>query len=267
MWNNGSDSTHISAFDRGLAYGDGFFTTVCMHHGQPVFWERHVQRLQTCAQRLQFPSFSVDSLHQCCIEQAAGAEWATVKILVTRGLGGRGYSTHGCISPTVLVSCHPYPLHYLDWQRTGIRLGVCQQRLGCQPMLAGLKTLNRLEQVLLKSELDSYGWPEALVLDIQAHVVEAVSANVFWRKGQRIFTPDLQQAGVCGVMRSFVMQSLAAQMPVEPVRAGLNVLLQADEVWITNALMGIVPITGIQDVDYKNHDLATQLQTALACCM
>lgn len=267
MWNNGSDSTLISAFDRGLAYGDGFFTTVCIHQGLPVFWERHVQRLQTCAQRLQFPSFSFESLYQNCVDQAAGAEWATVKILVTRGTGGRGYSSLGCLSPSVLVSCHPYPLHYLDWQHKGIRLGVCQQQLGHQPMLAGLKTLNRLEQVLLKSELDEHGWAEALVLDIQDHVIEAVSANVFWRKDKRIFTPDLQQAGVCGVMRSFVMQSLAAQTPVEPVHAGLDVLLQADEVWITNALMGIVPITGIQDVDYQNHDMATQLQAALACSM
>jgi 4-amino-4-deoxychorismate lyase len=264
MWNNGSDSTQVSAFDRGLAYGDGFFTTICIHHGRPVFWERHVQRLQICAQRLQFPAYPFEDLYQVCLDEAQGAEWATVKILVTRGLGGRGYSLEGCDTPAVLVSAHLYPHHYHAWQQTGIHLGVCQQRLGYQPMLAGLKTLNRLEQVLLKAELDAQGWPEAVVLDAQDQVVEAVSANVFWRKGKRIFTPDLQRAGVCGVMRAFVMQSLATDSPVEPVVAGLNVLLQADEVWITNALMGIVPITGIQDVDYQNHDMATQLQEAFA---
>jgi aminodeoxychorismate lyase len=188
-----------------------------------------------------------------------------VKLSLPVARGGGVIAHKGVIRRPLLFPSHSYPIHYHDWQLSGIQVEVAEQRLGCQPILAGLKTLNRLEQVLLKNELDERGIPEAIVLDWQDHVVEAVTANLFWRKGEQIFTPDLKLAGVCGVMRAFVIQQLNSwQYEVTSVSTGLPVLLDADEVWITNALMGVVPVTGIKDVKYQNHRFVKRLQNALA---
>ncbi len=262
---NGTSATTVSAQDRGLTLGDGLFTTLYLKNHQPTLWPYHVARLREGCARLKLPLPDVDRLYEQCCQLAAGYDEACGKIIITRGAGGRGYSPQGCDTPTIIVSAHPYPIHYHDWQFSGIKLEVAEQRLGCQPMLAGLKTLNRLEQVLLKNELDERGIQEAIVLDWQDHVVEAVTATLFWRKGEQIFTPDLKLAGVCGVMRAFVIQQLHSwQYEVTSVSTGLPVLLDADEVWITNALMGVVPVTGIQDVKYQDHRFVQRLQNALA---
>jgi 4-amino-4-deoxychorismate lyase len=262
---NGSFATTISVQDRGLTLGDGFFTTLYLNNQQPALWSFHVARLREGCARLKLPLPDVDLLYEQCCQLASDYNEACGKIIITRGTGGRGYSPQGCETPTVIVSVHPYPAHYHDWQRNGISLGVAEQQLGCQPMLAGLKTLNRLEQVLLKNELDERGIPEAIVLDWQDHVVETVTANLFWRKGEQIFTPDLKLSGVCGVMRAFVIQQLTNwRYTVTPVSTGLAAVLDADEVWITNALMGVVPVTGIKDVKYQDHCFVKRLQNALA---
>ena len=262
---NGSSATTVSAQDRGLTLGDGLFTTLYLKNHQPTLWSYHVARLREGCARLKLPLPDFDLLYEQCSQLATDYDEACGKIIITRGAGGRGYSPQGCDTPTVIVSAHSYPIHYHDWQLGGICLEVAEQRLGCQPMLAGLKTLNRLEQVLLKNELDERGIPEAIVLDWQEHVVEAVTANLFWRKGEQIFTPDLKLAGVCGVMRAFVIQQLTSwQYKVTPVSTGLSALLDADEVWITNALMGVVPVTGIKDVKYQDHRFVKRLQNALA---
>jgi 4-amino-4-deoxychorismate lyase len=262
---NNSPSELVSAQDRGLTLGDGLFTTLHLKNHRPVLWQYHVARLQEGCARLKLPLPDLALLHEQCCQLAKNYDEACGKIIITRGSGGRGYSPQGCNSPTVIVSAHPYPIHYHNWQFDGINLDVAEQRLGCQPMLAGLKTLNRLEQVLLKNELDERGIPEAIVLDWQDHVVEAVTANIFWRKDAQIFTPDLKLAGVCGVMRAFTIHQLNNwQYDVKLVSTGLPELLDADEVWITNALMGVVPVTGIRNVKYQDHRFAKQLQNALA---
>ena len=264
---NGFSDATVSALDRGLTLGDGLFTTLHLKKQTPVLWSYHTQRIANGCEKLKLPLPDFDSLYEQCCELAAAVADDNVcgKIIVTRGCGGRGYSPLGCDQSTTIVSAHAYPAHYHDWQSTGVALGVADQRLGWQPMLAGLKTLNRLEQVLLKEELDTRGLAEAVVLDWQGNVVEVVTANLFWRKGEQIFTPDLQRAGVCGVMRAFAMQQLSNwQMAAQLVTSGLNSLLNADEVWITNALMGIVPVTGINDVKYEDHRIVRRLQSALA---
>lgn len=262
---NGSPVTSVSAQDRGLTLGDGLFTTIHLKNQQPQLWSYHVSRLREGCARLKLPQPNIDLLYEQCCQLARDYDEACGKMIMTRGSGGRGYSPQGCKTPTTIVSVHPYPIHYHDWQLSGISLEVAEQRLGCQPMLAGLKTLNRLEQVLLKNELDERDIPEAVVLDWQDHIVEAVTANIFWRKREQIFTPDLKLVGVCGVMRAFVIQQLNSwQYDVIRVSTGLPSLLDADEVWITNALMGIVPVAGIGNVKYQDHRIVKQLQSALA---
>ncbi|MGY3900934.1 aminodeoxychorismate lyase [Aeromonas lusitana] len=261
---NGMPTEALSARDRGLAYGDGHFTTMQVKQGQVVWWPDHLTRLQHASTRLGFAAVPWDLLSEEVAQLAAGQAQAVVKVMLTRGSGGRGYDAAGCDSPTRIVSLADYPAHYPSWQQDGIAALVCRQHLGDAPMLAGLKTLGRLEQVLLKSELAARGGVEGIVLNSRGFLVEGVSANLFWRRGKTVFTPDLSHGGVEGIMRKRVILMLK-QMGIElrVVEAPLESLWQAEEVWLTNTLMGIVPVTGIGDVHYPSPVLIRRLQERL----
>ncbi|QJT21980.1 aminodeoxychorismate lyase [Aeromonas media] len=261
---NGIPTEAVSARDRGLAYGDGHFTTMLVKQGQVIWWPAHLARLQHACARLGFAELPWDTLATEVAQLAAGQTQAVAKIVLTRGSGGRGYDGAGCNTPTRIVSLAPYPAHYLGWQQNGIAALICQQQLGDAPMLAGLKTLGRLEQVLLKSELAARGGVEGIVLNSRGFLVEGVSANLFWRRGKTVFTPDLSRAGIDGIMRKRVIMMLK-QMGIElrVVEAPLESLWQAEEVWLTNTLMGIVPVTSIGDVHYPSPVLIRRLQERL----
>lgn len=252
-----TDTTALAAVSRGWQLGDGHFTTVHAKHGQLRHWAYHQARLNEACTRLQMPMPDWDLVKaqaRAIIEPSAEQ---VLRITLVRGAGGRGYSMQGCADTQVLLTCAPFPSQYYQWQAQGIAIGVCQGRLGNSPLLAGLKTLNRLEQVLLKAELDAQHWPEALVLDAQQQVVEAVTANVFWREGARIYTPDLSELGVWGTMRAWCADYLGPRLSY--TRPLLPRVLAADEVWLTNALMGVVPVIGIQQPQGHNPFLITEL--------
>lgn len=260
---NGELQSQIAMSDRGLNLGDGFFTTMQVRQQRPLLWDLHVERLRMCAQRLHFPDLDIPELCARLYPALAGIERGCCKILYTRGSGTRGYGIQGCQAPNELISVHAYPDLYRQWQQSGIPLAVCQGRLGQSPLLAGTKSLNRLEQVLLKAELETRGLPEGLVLDSEGMVIETVAANVFWRQDSVVYTPDLALSGVAGVMRAWILGYLEQQgIHCQPIRANLATVKAAEEVWISNSLMEVVPVTGIEDVTYQNHAMARQLQAA-----
>lgn len=266
MWMlNGVEANTISVMDRGLMLGDGCFTTLQIRDSALQLWPYHWRRLVECCQRLQISLPSEDSLVSRLMKLADGQHLVCGKVVLTRGIGGRGYSPLGCHQLNELLTIQPFPEHYLQWRQQGVKLGVCQQRLGSSSMLAGLKTLNRLEQVLLKAEIEQSGWPEAIVLNEGGSVIEGVTANLFWRRDCVLYTPDLSRCGVRGVMRAWVMEQMAALgLRIEVVAEPLSSMMKADEVFITNALMEVVPVTGINDAEYPDHALARQLQGLLA---
>lgn len=261
---NGMNVDAISAKDRGLAYGDGHFTTIAVRNGRVLEWPAHLARLQQANLRLGItdPDWELlaEELDSLVAEQAE----CVAKVVLTRGEGGRGYDGSDCRHPTRILSLAPFPQHYREWQQSGIEMLVCRQRIGDAPMLAGLKTLNRLEQVLLKSELVSRGAVEGVVLNSRDCLVEGVSANLFWRRGKTVFTPDLARGGVDGIMRRKIMMMLK-QMSIElrVVEAPLESLRQAEEVWLTNTLMGVVPVNGIEEFRYPAAVLSRRLQERL----
>ena len=267
MWLvNGQSSDTVSVQDRGMTLGDGFFTTVQLRHGRPLLWPLHAQRLRDSAARLKMSVPDVEAIHERLLQMAGHSPLeACGKVIVTRGQGARGYGIEGCGQPTEILSVHGYPAHYRHWQHDGISLGVCQGRLGRSPLLAGIKSLNRLEQVLLKAELETRGLLEAVVLDETSHVIECVTANLFWCRDSVVYTPMLDHSGVTGVMRAWVLTQLnQLGLVCHEVSAPLRDLLCADAVFITNALMEVVPVRGIEDVIYTNHSLARRLQTLFA---
>lgn len=265
---NGAEAEYIAVSDRAMQYGDGCFSTILVEQGKPRLWPLHQARFEKTLAALSIPMPDWLTVQQQVERLAANfVSKGVVKVLISRGSGGRGYSPTGCESPSVVISHSPFPKHYHGWQQVGIELGVCQQALGLSPMLAGFKHLNRLEQVLLKQEIESCNWADAVVCDVLGQVVETSASNIFWRKGNTIFTPDLSMAGVCGVMRSHVM-TLIKSTPycLEIVKSPLDALLCADEVFITNALMALVPINQINEHSFTERMAFNELNKRLYSC-
>lgn len=261
---NGRMQDRIDVLDRGLAYGDGHFTTMRVWNGRIQMWDAHLSRLQRGCAKLAIDPPDWQALSQRVMSQVASMEQGCAKLMITRGSGGRGYATQGCDETRWILTTSPYPSHYERWQEEGVDLVVCQQVLGELPMLAGLKSLNRLEQVMLKLELQQRDAVEGIVLNTRKALVEGVSANLFWRRDKTVFTPDLTHSGVDGVMRRWVMGALKAMgIELRIVEAPLESLWHAEEVWLTNALMGLVPVNRIEQTRYRHGQLIRQLQERL----
>ncbi|CAM2859141.1 aminodeoxychorismate lyase [Vibrio mytili] len=246
FWVNGVPQSHVSLDDRSFQYGDGCFTTILTKEGELLYWQAHVERLDACLKALMIPSPDWSLVLEWANQAAMADEYAGVKIHVSRGHGGRGYSPAGIDKPTVTISNFSYPSHYPAWRKQGVDLGLCETRLGIQPLLAGHKHNNRLEQVLAKAELENTEFADAVTLNVQNHVIETTMANLFWVKDHKVFTPELTMSGVAGVMRRKVLELLATEKTY--VNIGnylLEDLLDADEAFMCNSLLGIAPIRSI----------------------
>ena len=229
----------ISISDRGLAYGDGCFTTALVVNGQVIMQQQHLTRLKQQSQRLGLSEVNIDAIAEKMQAASCGIKKGVIKVIVTSGSGGRGYSRLGVNQCCVIVSQHPYPSIYTQWQKVGISVGISQQQLGINPMLAGLKHLNRLEQVLLRQELDKREEDDLLVTDINGHIVECCSANVFWQKNNQWYTPSLNTAGVAGLMRDKIISGNETIIQGSYQLADID---NIDAMFISNAILGIVPV-------------------------
>ncbi|HDL7925559.1 TPA: aminodeoxychorismate lyase [Yersinia enterocolitica] len=251
FWINGVEQNLISASDRSVQFGDGCFTTARVSLGRVVWLDKHILRLQLAAERLLMPVVNWNALTKEMVEAASHTEDGVLKVIISRGSGGRGYSGTTCQHPTRIISLSDYPIHYHSWRERGISLALSPISLARSPLLAGVKHLNRLEQVLIRAHLEQTAADEALVLDTEGMLVECCAANLFWRKGDEIFTPDLCQSGVDGIMRQRIISCLATQgRQVTIVAQPVDVLADADEVIVCNALMPLLPVNRIEPVNH-----------------
>ncbi|WP_261833570.1 aminodeoxychorismate lyase [Vibrio ishigakensis] len=261
IWINGVISDQIDATDRSFNYGDGGFTTIRTIDGKPEHWSLHVERMQDCLTLLQIPQPNWKQVREW-VETAAKSEGlGGVKLLVSRGSGGRGYSPQGINKPTIVISNFDYPSHYSFWQLEGIELGIAEHKLGINPLLAGRKHNNRLEQVLMKADMEQQDMPDGVVLDINNHIVETTMANLFWVKGNTLYSPSIEKAGVAGIARRLVMidaQNMGLKVIIGEFE--LDHLLSADQVFITNAILGIAPVTKITHKSFPIGIITRDLQ-------
>ena len=247
-WINGKESLTIAVDDRGLHFGDGCFTTLKVVNRKAIFLNQHIARLQQDSARLALPQPDwAQLIHQVNEIAQQHIDALVLKIMITRGQGGRGYSSQNFHTPTVIVSTNSYPVHYTKLQQLGICLSISQVPISKNPFLAGIKHLNRLEQVLIKQDIDAGNVDEALVLDTDGLLIECCSANVFWRRGKQVFTPLLTHSGVSGLMRKHIIEQLAdSPYSLSEVERYPQVLAHCDEVLISNSLMPILPVNQIR---------------------
>src|SRR5471030_913123 len=257
MWINGISTNLLPASDRAVQFGDGSFTTSHLSAGKIQFLSAHIDRLRNATQRLMIDGVDWTALESEMIYAAAGREEGVVKAIISRGTGGRGYSPHGCSSPTRIVSVSAYPAHYHQWRQQGIKLTRSPVPLSRNKWLAGIKHLNRLEQVMIRLHLDQTDAQEALVVDTSGMLVECCAANIFWRKGHEVFTPDLSDSGVAGIMREHIISILTQSgiYTISVVKQSPDDLREADEVIVCNALMPVIPVRQAENWHFTSSQL------------
>ncbi|MCK6262094.1 aminodeoxychorismate lyase [Vibrio sp. ZSDE26] len=248
FWVNGQPSEAISLTDRSFQYGDGCFTTMLTREGRIENWSAHQSRMERCLTLLNIDQPNWNQVQDWLKKAALTSPKGGLRLNITRGEGGRGYSCYGVSNINIVISHFAYPAQYKTWGEHGIELGVCHYQLGLNPHLAGHKHNNRLEQILAKQDIDSQGFFDGIVTDLQGHIVETTMANIFWIKEGSLYTPSLTNSGVAGVVREALLKKAKEkQLPINMGSFKLPALLNAEEVFITNSICEIVPVTKIKD--------------------
>ena len=262
---NGELGELIPVTDRGLLYGDGIFETIVIRQGRPQHWQRHMNRLQAGCRRLGIQPFENALLQAEADTIIKGADKGVLKLTVTRGSGGRGYRVAETTASTRIMQLHPWPEYPASCAEQGVKIRLCEIRLGHNPVLAGIKHLNRLEQVLARQEWVDDDIREGLLMDTEGNLVEGTMSNLFIVSDGVLLTPDLSRCGVAGIMRTLILE-LAEQQGLDTQIAQINrqALLQADEVFLSNSLIGIWPVIAMEKTMYRKGTITVQLQTLLA---
>ena len=261
---NGHIASSLDVRDRSVAYGHGVFETMRLHDGQFPLWQFHRQRLAKGLAVLGIP-FD-ESLVDGCLQKLLThcPPMGVVKLTVTAGITGRGYAIQQTLEPTVVAMWLPIPA-YPD---LSVCLHICRYQLPENPVLAGIKHLNRLDQILAAREI-SEGFDLAegsengmsgtvpLLLDTSSRVVEALSHNIFVLSDGKWLTPALDRCGVEGVMRALLLEEVIGEAGQTATISnfGVDLLLSAREVFICNSVMGILPVSRLtgRESNYNSH--------------
>ena len=236
---NGAAADSVAATDRGLAYGDGVFRTLPVRRGRPQCWQMHYRKLERDCAVLGIACPPAAMLAMDLEQLARETADFAAKIIVTRGIGARGYAPPQPPSPTRIVMSAALPDYPAEFNRSGIRVHVCATRLSYQPRLAGVKHLNRLENVLARAEWSDPGVPEGLVLDAEDHVIGGSMSNLLIVESGALVTPELSRCGVAGVTRERVMNAAAKHgMACRETSITQARLLDAQEAMLVNSLIG-----------------------------
>lgn len=262
---NGVPGDHVPVNDRGFEYGDGLFETLAVEKGRVLVWDAHIRRLATGCRRLRIPPPPSRLLLDEALSLAAKVPRGVLKIIVTRGTGTqRGYRPTALAESTRVVSMYPWPDYPRASYQAGVGVRFCRTPLARNPILAGLKHLNRLEQVLARGEWDDPSVHEGLMRDTEGRLVSGTMSNLFLVTDQGLVTPPLDQAGVAGIMRAQVIETAAKlRIPLREVHLNEDALLTASEAFLCNSLFGIWPIRELEGRAFPAGPVTGRMQRAL----
>jgi 4-amino-4-deoxychorismate lyase len=257
-WIDGVAGGSVPVDDRGLQYGDGLFETILVRGGSARFLAAHLARLSRGCSRLGIPCDEAAIRADVAHALAAAPPLAVVKIVITRGsTPRRGYAPQPAPARRIVSL---WPTEDTAGLAAGVALGVAQTRAATNPALAGLKHLNRLDNVLAAAEIGA-GDFDVLMLDVADRFVSGTSCNFFVARDGRLATPKLDSAGVAGVLRGIVQREAARLGIVVQERAlTLSDLKAADELFVTNARIGVVPVRRVGEHGFRSFELALKLR-------
>jgi 4-amino-4-deoxychorismate lyase len=258
---NGEASHNAILNDRGLLYGDGVWETLVVRQGQALLLTWHLERLYKGLAKLYF-NFNEYALLEAEIQLICqGVDAGVLKIIITRGQAQRGYVIPSAATSMRLLQISALPIYPAQYAEQGISLQLCQTRLAYQPLLAGFKHLNRLEQVLARSEL-TQDIQEGLVLDYNQAVIEGTISNIFVLQANGCWaTPDLNACGIAGIMRRYLLQYFAEQaIDCEIKTLQLSDIQHAQALFFCNSLIGIWPVQRFNTYIYHIPPIVKHLQ-------
>ena len=254
----------LSGSDRGVCYGDGIFRTLRVRLGLPVTWALHYKKLVDDCNVLGIVCPSAEILLDDIGRLFTEYEDAVAKIIITRGEGPRGYLVADLLQPTRIVIKTLAPEYPKINFEEGVELHICTLRLGSQPRLAGIKHLNRLENVLARMEWSDSHIADGLLLDEQEHVIECTMSNVFLRFGKTLLTPDLKNCGVAGITRQRILEAVSSLgYQAEIAQIPYAKMPEVDEFIICNSLYGAWQVRTLNSQKWPQQGLAAQLRNVL----
>ena len=256
----------ISVLDRGLHFGDGLFETIACRGGRARFGSLHLERLASGCARLQIELGGTKVIQQELASALRGADSALIKLIVTRGAAvARGYGRTGTESVTRVLLRYAWPVEDPAARGEGVKVRVARMRLGENTALAGMKHLNRLEQVLARSEMPAEDAGELLLFSSSGQLVSGTTSNVFLVQNGRLTTPRIDLCGVAGVMRRVVLREAAkAGIAAEERVLSAEDLTSASEVFLTNARIGIWPVRSLDGRLLMVGETTRRLQALIA---
>ena len=249
--------------ERGLHYGDGLFETLLKLNGEIPLWEDHYRRLKKGCERLHISLADEKWLAQKVAQEIKGQESAIIKIIVTRGRGGRGLLLPALDQPSIFVLKYPY--RAIKQENLALDVSICQTRLPINRNLAGIKHLNRLDYVLAAIEIEGLeNRDEAILCDTDGFIVEGIVSNLFFYLHEAMYTPTLEFCGVEGIMRQRVLNQLQhVSIAVEEGRFTPQLLLQSSECFMCNSVHGVRPIQSINRQKFVTGPVTQMLMSEL----
>jgi len=259
---NGVESARISPFDRGLHFGDGLFETIACHGGRPRFLALHLGRLMQGCARLRIPFRDLPAVRAEIEALAAESERSIIKLLITRGeAAGRGYAIENLDKAMRITIRYAWPHESAAHGQDGVKVRTLAMRLGENPLLAGLKHCNRLEQVLGRAELAGTDAAEGILFSSSGRLVSGTMTNVFIVRSSSLQTPLMDRCGVAGVMRRVILREAARSgMATHEQVLHAEDLHAADEIFLSNARVGIWPVCAVDERPLVPGPLTRRLQ-------
>ncbi len=266
---DGERAESLTIDDRALQYGDGLFETIAVRHGEARLVDLHLERLARGCRRLRIdmPDVAVlqENLADAITQSHELAAYCVAKIIVSSGTSQRGYGRSRATTPTVLIGVFPARPVAAQAYRDGVDTICCETRLASGSPTAGLKTLNRIEQVLGRSECLAASTFEGLMLDADDRLICGTMSNVFMVADRKIVTPALRRCGVEGVMRRYAIDCLEEiGMVVEERDVTFDDCMASDEVFLTNSQFGVLPVSDVGGKHREPGDVTKRVLDLLA---
>lgn len=267
-FHEGERLTQLPIDDRSVQYGDGLFESIAIRAGRPRLWEYHMQRLALACDRLGLELPRADRLLRDAMDALQRSEinqdYCLVKILLSAGIGERGYGRHTPLRPSVLLGVYPAESQARIRYREGVDTSICETRLAIHSPTAGLKTLNRLEQVLARSEFAGSDYFDGLTMDAEDNIICGTMSNVFFGLDDVLYTPPLDRCGVAGVMRSWLIDNLPQNgIDVRQRCLPRNELPYVGEMFLANSQFSVLPVRRCGEREWPVGDITKSVMVLL----
>ena len=264
---NGIFKKNISVLDRGLAYGDGIFETMNWRASKSnkvqiygvEYWDRHLERLKIGCNKIKLPMPSKDLLNSYknkILKKSleSNINRGVLKIIITRGVGGRGYKYESNLKPTIIFLSFPAKTIDQKLYNTGVKVKLCKTDILENKRISGIKHLNRLDSVIARSEWDN-NYFEGLFVDKSGNLLEGTMTNIFFIKNKILYFPKLKSCGIEGIMSQVIKEktNLFFKDFME-CNLKLSEIKNFDAMFLTNSIIRVMPVKHLENVCFAITD-------------